>query len=371
MASKDVSPKEKANLKTLSKYVRLNLGTAAHSRPIEIPNLTDLQKISYEKFLKEGLPKILSDISPITDYTGKNFRLEFFGLHMGQPKFGPEASVQKGLSFDAPLTVSAKLLDLELQSSQTQEVYLGDIPQMTDRGTFIINGVERTVVSQLSRSPGVYFEREQDPLMAKFLYTAEVRPERGVWLRFETGRDCSLWVRMQRAGRKICAATILRAFGLKQKEIEEAFGPDEDPSRPFLKNTLAHDASHTPEEAFLEIYGKLRPGDPRILENAKNFKRSWIELGRSLYSVWKDKMYKTWGYSTFDAYTSKEINIRKNDIAEIISGPFKREKCKVTRIDKSKEDVVVELLEAAVPIPITVKLDAVKVIRRETDEEKE
>jgi len=291
MASKDVSPKEKANLKTLSKYVRLNLGTAAHSRPIEIPNLTDLQKISYEKFLKEGLPKILSDISPITDYTGKNFRLEFFGLHMGQPKFGPEASVQKGLSFDAPLTVSAKLLDLELQSSQTQEVYLGDIPQMTDRGTFIINGVERTVVSQLSRSPGVYFEREQDPLMAKFLYTAEVRPERGVWLRFETGRDCSLWVRMQRAGRKICAATILRAFGLKQKEIEEAFGPDEDPSRPFLKNTLAHDASHTPEEAFLEIYGKLRPGDPRILENAKaHFGLLFLE--KRYYSLGKVGRYK-------------------------------------------------------------------------------
>ncbi len=236
-----------------------------------LPNL-DLLKIhktSFQKFLDTGLEEVIREISPIEDVTGKNYRLEFSKLTLGKPAITPEEAVEKGLTYDAPLKVQAKLTNKQTEETINQEVFLCDIPLMLERGTFIVNGVERAIVHQLVRAPGVYYSAAMDPGTGKILYTAEVRPLRGSWLEFSLSRTDTINVKIDRR-RKFPVTTFLRAIGLSSDEqIIEAFKflPEEEMA--FIHNTLAKDTTTNSDEALLEIYRRMRPGDPLVLDTAR------------------------------------------------------------------------------------------------------
>lgn len=251
---------------------RINLGLSTQDFQLPIENLALVQLESYQRFLEKNLTQVVVEISPIRDYTEKNFSLEIFDIQFGEPKFNPEQAVEKGVSYEVPLYAKAKLIDHEANQSQTQDVYLGEIPLMTERGTFVINGNERVVMNQLVRSPGVYFEGLFEPSLGRHLYTASLRPERGAWIEFSTSKKGVIWARINQVGRKITATTLLKAFGIRQREILRLITETpKDPAHEYLTQTLKADPALNQEEAFLEIYSKLRPGDPRILENAQDY----------------------------------------------------------------------------------------------------
>lgn len=234
-------------------------------------DLTYLQKQSYDWFIKEGIGEIIASINPVLDFTGKNWRLEFGGYTLGTPRYTPGEASLKGVSYDASLRVKVALANLQTNEEYKQEVFLGDIPQMTDKGTFIINGIERVVVNQIVRSPGVFFSSSQDPITGKILYSAELRPAHGSWLEFSVSRTNVITVKIDRR-RKFAASTFLRAIGYPEDEqILKLFSDvDTHEDHSFIETTLGKDLTKNQEEALLEIYRKMRPGDPVVLENAKN-----------------------------------------------------------------------------------------------------
>ncbi|MEK7063949.1 MAG: DNA-directed RNA polymerase subunit beta, partial [Patescibacteria group bacterium] len=242
-----------------------------HKKLPEI-NLTKIQVDSYKDFLVNGIRLSLQELNPIKDFTGKFFQLEFSDHHLGKPKLSPKEAMEKGVNFEAPLKVTAKLTNLQTKAVQEQEIFLGDIPLMTSVGTFIINGVERVVVNQLVRSPGVFFTRELDPNSGRLLHTAEIRPLfRGSWLEFIVSRNDHISVRIDRH-RKISGTTLLRALGYENNdEIRNLFKEvDTDIDHQYIETTLLKDTSKTTNEALLEFYDKIRPGEPAVIENAKN-----------------------------------------------------------------------------------------------------
>src|SRR5215203_5242757 len=253
----------------------------------EVPNLIELQLESFQWFIEKGLRDLFDEISPIKDFTGKVMELQFLDYEFGDPKYSEEECRTKDLTFSRPLYVQVELLIKETGEIQRQRVYMGDYPWMTDMGTFVINGAERVVVSQLVRSPGVYYSEVEDPASGRMLFSAKVIPNRGAWLEFETNNKDQLWVKVDRK-RKIAATTLLRAVGYEtNEEISALFGPvDVDPEHPFTANTLEKDVTRTPSEALIEVYKKLRPGDPPTGDNARalveglffNFRR--YDLGR-------------------------------------------------------------------------------------------
>ena len=253
----------------------------------EIPNLIELQLDSFRWFVEKGLRDLFDEISPIKDFTGKVMELEFLDYEFGAPKYSEEECRTKDLTFSKPLYVNVELLIKETGEIQRQRVYMGDYPWMTDQGTFVINGAERVVVSQLVRSPGVYYSETEDPASGRMLFSAKVIPNRGAWLEFETNNKDQLWVKVDRK-RKIAATTLLRAVGFEQNDdISALFGViDVDVEHPFIAGTLDKDLTHTQGEALIEVYKKLRPGDPPTGDNAKqlveslffNFRR--YDLGR-------------------------------------------------------------------------------------------
>ena len=186
-------------------------------------DLLSIQKNSYKWFIEKGIGEILNEISPIDDFTEKNWRLILRSYRIGRPIIIPETALSKGLIYDAPLYVKTTLINKKTNGTIDQEVFLGDIPQITKRGTFIINGVERTVVSQLVRSPGVFFTAIQDTSTGKKLFTAEIRPIHGSWLEFSTTRHETITVKIDRR-RKFLATTFLRAIGISSnEEIKEIY----------------------------------------------------------------------------------------------------------------------------------------------------
>ena len=253
----------------------------------EVPNLIELQLQSFQWFIEKGLRDLFDEISPIKDFTGKVMELQFLDYEFGTPKYSEEECRTKDLTFSRPLYVNVELLIKETGEIQRQRVYMGDYPWMTDMGTFVINGAERVVVSQLVRSPGVYYSELEDPASGRMLFSAKVIPNRGAWLEFETNNKDQLWVKVDRK-RKIAATTLLRAVGYETNdEIAGLFGAvDIDPEHPFVANTLDKDLTKTPNEALIEVYKKLRPGDPPTGDNARqlveslffNFRR--YDLGR-------------------------------------------------------------------------------------------
>lgn len=234
-------------------------------------DLTQAQKDSYSSFLEKGINEVLAEVSPVLDFTGKNWKLEFGEYSLGTPRHTVEEAVLKGLTYDASLKVKATLTNLPSDRSYDQTVFLGDIPQMTDKGTFIINGIERVVINQVVRAPGVFFSSSDDPVTGRKLYGAEVRPQHGSWLEFFISRSNVITVRVDRR-RKFATTTFLRALGFQSDEEILHLFADVDTNREhcFIETTLAKDSTKNQEEALLEIFRKMRPGDPVVLESAKN-----------------------------------------------------------------------------------------------------
>ncbi|MEW6572457.1 MAG: DNA-directed RNA polymerase subunit beta [Bacillota bacterium] len=229
---------------------------------LEIPNLIEVQRRSYRWFLEKGLREALADISPIKDFTG-NLVLEFLDYTIGEPKYSVQECKDRDVTYAAPLRVKVRLINKETGEIKEQEVFMGDFPLMTEKGTFIINGAERVVVSQLVRSPGVYFGEQQD-ISGKKLYTATIIPNRGAWLEFETDVNDLLWVRVDRT-RKVPATALIRALGYAtDARIMELFDNDT-----YIQDTLSKDTATTEEEALIEIYKRLRPGEPPTVDSAR------------------------------------------------------------------------------------------------------
>ncbi|MBI2031457.1 MAG: DNA-directed RNA polymerase subunit beta [Candidatus Levybacteria bacterium] len=233
-------------------------------------DLLSVQKESYKWFIEEGIGEILKEISPIDDFTEKNWSLEFKKYRIGKSQITPDIAIEKGLTFDMPLYVDAVLTNKKTDAKIEQEVFLGDIPQMTEQGTFIINGVERTIVNQLVRSPGAFFTAIEDNVTGKTMYMAEIRPVHGSWLEFSTTRHETITVRIDRR-RKFLATTFLRAIGIgSSDQIRERFKESEDKGNTsFIENTLKKDETGDSQEALVEIFRKLHPGEPIVLEKVK------------------------------------------------------------------------------------------------------
>jgi DNA-directed RNA polymerase subunit beta len=254
-------------------------------------DLTQVQKESWEWFKKDGLGEALQEISPIEDFAGKNWQLEFLDYSLSEPVRTIEEAQAKGLSYERSLKVKARLLNKQTGKVVEQEVFLGDIPEMTPRATFIVNGIERCVINQIVRAPGVYFSGEVDPNTGRTLFMAEVRPVKGSWLEFFVGRNDVVSVRVDRR-RKFPVTVLLRAFGLStDEEILSAFDSLDEKGRFFIEKTLKYDPTKTREEALVEIYKKLRPGEPAILENAQEFFRNLFMSNRR-YDLSKVGRYK-------------------------------------------------------------------------------
>ncbi|MDU1315129.1 MAG: DNA-directed RNA polymerase subunit beta [Clostridium septicum] len=231
----------------------------------QMPNLIEVQLDSYDWFLKEGLQEVFDDINPIQDYTG-NLNLEFVGykLDLDSIKYSVEECKERDSTYAAPLKVKVRLLNKETGEIKEQEVFMGDFPLMTEQGTFIINGAERVIVSQLVRSPGVYYDMTVDKTGSK-LFSATVIPNRGAWLEYETDSNNIIYVRIDKT-RKLPITILARALGYgTDAEIIEFFGEDE-----RLKATIEKDNTKTREEALLEIYKRLRPGEPPTVDSAES-----------------------------------------------------------------------------------------------------
>ncbi len=255
-------------------------------------DLTLVQRESYDQFLQHDLQKYLKEISPIDDFTGKTWELSFSTYYFEAPKLTPDEAVRKGLTYDMPLRVKVKLINKIMGEQTEQDVFLGDIPKMTARGTFIVSGIERAVVNQLVRAPGAFYAGSVDPTTGRVLYTAELRPMRGSWLELSVGKNDVITAKIDRH-RKFYVTTLLRALGIEDEEEIKALFKDVDTSvdHQYIFATLAKDPNHTQAEALLDLYDKIRPGEPAVLENAKNlFFQSFFDPRR--YDLDKVGRYK-------------------------------------------------------------------------------
>src|SRR3990167_5972979 len=225
---------------------------------IELPLLSEVQLNSYDWFFKRGLRELFNEISPLHDYTNKELSLEFLDYYLDEPKYAENEAKEHNLSYEAALRLRARLTNKKTGEVKEQEIYLGDFPLMTPRGTFIVNGVERVIVSQLIRSSGVYFTAHQT--RGKRYYGAKIIPNPGAWLEFETEIDGSLHVRIDRK-RKVAATTLLRAFGLVgDVDILAAFA-DIAGAEDAIAKTIARDNTKAQDEAYIKVYKRIRPGE--------------------------------------------------------------------------------------------------------------
>lgn len=294
---------------------------------LDMPNLIEIQQRSYQWFLDEGLNEMFRDISPIQDFTG-NLVLEFIDYSLGDPKYPVDECKERDVTFAAPLRVRARLINKETGEVKEQEVFMGDFPLMTEKGTFIINGAERVIVSQLVRSPGVYFQKTQDT-SGKMLYSASIIPNRGAWLEFEFDANDILYVRIDRT-RKVPVTILLKALGLGNNyQISELFDGKES-----VKNTLERDNTQNEEEALIEIYKRLRPGEPPTVESARSlFETLFFDPKRyELGSVGRYKLNKQLGLNFPTRSTKATVNelgeeipaqeavkiLTKEDIIEVV-----------------------------------------------------
>ena len=279
-----LTPTQGASARAVALPERVSFARIPDIRPM--PGLIQIQLDSFEWFKKEGLHELFEEISPIEDFTGKNLSLEFIvpPEPFGKSKYGEDECRDRDATYSAPLTVKARLMNKETGEIIEKDVFMGDFPLMTREGTFIINGAERVVVSQLVRSPGVYFTMDEDATTGKRLYAAKLIPARGAWLEFETSNKNLLTVKIDRK-RKLPVTTLLRAIASLAKEqwhaedvdlstdqgLLDAFkGVDTDPNVRYLQATLDRDPVKREDEALLELYKKLRPGDPATIDNARS-----------------------------------------------------------------------------------------------------
>ncbi len=253
---------------------------------LDLPNLVDHQNRSFKWFIEEGLGELLAEISPIEDYTGTKLSLRFKDYHFEDPKISEAEARENNVSFDASLKATIELTNKVTGEVKDQEIYLGDYPWMTERGTFVINGAERVVVSQLIRSAGVFFTADGQGTSS--LYGAKVIPGRGAWLEFETASSGAIYVKIDRK-RKIPVTTLLRALGMTEAQMKDAFKHVDQGETNYLEATLEKDPARGTNEALIEVYRRLRPGDLATVDNARglienmfyNFKRfDFSRVGR-------------------------------------------------------------------------------------------
>jgi len=303
-----------------------------------IPNLVELKDLiatqldSFDWFLSEGLRELFDEINPITDYTGKNYELRFLDYDFGKPKFSVEECRNRDMTFAAPLRIKTRLTVRETGEIKESEVYMGDFAMMTEEGTFIVNGTERVVVSQLVRSPGVYFTSAEDPATGRKLFGAKLIPNRGAWLEIETSAKDLLTVKIDRK-RKLPVTVLLKALELPQLKgtdndreaqmriLRELFGDvDSDPEHRYLESTFDKDGTNRAEEALLELYRRVRPGDPPSVDNARNLLQSLFfnprrfDLGR----VGRYKVDKRLGREMEDI----QERVRDRDLRIMEKGDF-------------------------------------------------
>lgn len=300
------------------KTQRINWGQERF--PLPRIDLTEISRKSYAQFLESGISEYLSEISPVEDYTGKNYTLIFGEHSYGQSKYPPKEAMRKGLTYDMPLKVRVKLINKQTGKTIEQEVFLGDIPRMTEVGTFIINGIERCVVNQLVRSPGIFYTGSVDVITGRMLYMAELRPLRGAWLEFNVARNDFLYVKIDRR-RKFPVTTFLRAIGIgADEEIFKLFESiDTHSDHHFIASTIEKDQTRSTDEALIEIYQKLRPGEPAVLDNAREFLFNLFFNPRryNLGKVGRFKINKKLGLKLDDS--EKNLILTKEDIVAAIS----------------------------------------------------
>lgn len=254
----------------LGKNVRMSF--AKNDEVLEMPNLIEVQKKSFEEFVKSGVSEVLKDYSPMTDYSG-NLIIDFVGYSLDSPpKYSIAECKERDANYAIPFKVTVRLTNKVTEEVKEQEIYMGDIPKMTDSGTFIINGAERVIVSQLVRSPGVYYESTDDKT-GKKMFTSTIIPYRGAWLEYETDSSDVFYVRIDK-NRKMPVTVLLRALGLAENsDIYEVFGDEKLIKATLEKDLMPQEAEKIPgsnprDEALKEIYRKLRPGDPPIVDSA-------------------------------------------------------------------------------------------------------
>ena len=252
---------------------RVNFASLPEVLPL--PNLIQTQIDSFKWFCDEGLQELFNEISPIQDFTGKNLDLKFLTYEFREPKYSEEECRTRDLTYSRPLWAKVELVNKETGEVTEQDVFLGDFPWMTDKGTFVINGAERVVVSQLVRSPGVYFTAVDDPTTGRQLYYGKLIPNRGAWLEFETSNKNVISVKVARK-RKLTVTTLLRAIGYSSnEEIVSLFSSvDTDPEHQYIQSTLEKDTTTNTNEGLVEVYKRLRPGDPPTIDNARNLVNS-------------------------------------------------------------------------------------------------
>jgi len=290
-------------------------------------NLIEIQKKSWQWFIAKGWREIFDAVSPISDYTGNNWEIKFGKIIFGKPLITPEHAREKELTYNIPLRIEVELTNKRSGQVAKEEVFIGDIPSMTPEGTFIISGVERGIVNQLARSPGVYFTAEDDPITGRRLYQAEIRPLRGSWLEFLVGRKGVIYARIDRR-RKFPVTIILRCLGLgNDKTLKKKFSN-------FIEPTLEIDNCKTQEEAFLEFYRKMRPGEPLVLENAMVlFRNVFSEIASyEVGKVGRYKINKRLGLS-FPVNDKRYWVLVPQDIVKTVEYLIKLQKEEETKLD--------------------------------------
>ena len=283
---------------------------------IPLPDLIEVQTRSYEWFFKEGMKELLDEINPVEDFTGKVLSLEFGDFALEQPPVDEETARMKNLTFKAPLKAQVKLTNKITGKTKESSIFLGDFPIMTDRGTFIVNGIERVVVSQIVRSYGVLFVAEENA--GRKLFGAKVIPSRGAWLEFETSNRDIITVKVDRK-RKILVTTFLRSLGLTEDQILHAFeGVNDNPDHDYIKSTLARDTAKTYDESLVEVYKRIRPGDLATAETAKSFLDAMFFTPKryDLGKVGRYKINQRLGMTANDDLKNRIMRVE--DIVEVI-----------------------------------------------------
>ena len=283
---------------------------------LPLPNLIAHQKDSWRRFVEEGLSEIFSEINPIDDYTGQKLSLKFGKYYFGEPKNTDQFAKENNLTFEAPLHATVELTNKTTGVVEEQEIYLGEYPWMTERGTFVINGTERVVVSQLIRSAGVFFTAET--IAGRNYYGAKIIPGRGAWMEFETASNGAIYVKIDRR-RKMPATTLLRALGYpKTSEIKELFADIDTGDVKYIDETLDKDTSRGANEALIEVYRRLRPGDLATVDNARQMiERMFFDFKRFDYSrVGRYKLNQRLGLDV--ANTAENRTLQMSDLVAIL-----------------------------------------------------
>ena len=283
---------------------------------LPLPNLIAHQKDSWRWFVEEGLSEIFSEVNPIDDYTGQKLSLKFGKYYFGEPKNTDQFAKENNLTFEAPLHATVELTNKTTGLVEEQEIYLGEYPWMTDRGTFVINGTERVVVSQLIRSAGVFFTAET--VAGRNYYGAKIIPGRGAWMEFETASNGAIYVKIDRR-RKIPATTLLRALGYpKTSEIKELFADIDTGDVKYIEKTLDKDTARGANEALIEVYRRLRPGDLATVDNARQMiERMFFDFKRFDYSrVGRYKINQRLGLDV--ANTTENRTLQMSDLVAIL-----------------------------------------------------